>query len=224
MGQMPEAERTQNCKLRSDQRYLFEIVQAIHMGNVTDALAARKPGKVHKARWITMASRILRLYVTKSKPDKELQMFAEYIMKVYAPFWFAVKLEPLATKGSRHVFKMMQWIRQLPEDIQKVVRGSIQINGFFCHPESILLSMITDDDENIRDEALKKILKARSVGGEKRRCFVVPKNEINFECTHYHNMIDWKKVTITEPPILQFHSNDYLRSFISSDQIIDIPG
>lgn len=146
-------------------------------------------------------------------------------MQVYAPFWLAVKLEPLAIKGSRHVFKMIQWIRQLPIDVKSVVQKSIQINGYFCHPENILLSMITDADKTIRNDAFKKILRARSAGGDELRHFEKPSfDAINFECTRYQDMIDWKKVKITEPPVLQFYSNDYLKGFIDSQQIIDIPG
>lgn len=84
--------------------------------------------------------------------------------------------------------------------------------------------MITDDDMSIRNDAFKKILRARSAGGEEMRCFEKPKDAINFECTRYQDMVDWEKVNITEPPILQFYTNEYLKGFIDSKEIIDIPG
>lgn len=52
----------QDWNLTSDQKYLLEIAKAVNAGNLKEQLANKKPGTMHKARWITTMSRILRTY------------------------------------------------------------------------------------------------------------------------------------------------------------------
>ena len=51
----------------NDQSYLYQIVPSIHNGSVTSYLAAKKPGELNHARWITLASRCCRFYVAVEK-------------------------------------------------------------------------------------------------------------------------------------------------------------
>lgn len=157
---MPE--NIDNWEIRADQRYLYEMVKAVASGECSERLASIKPGPVNQARWLTTASRILRLYVTKPSPSNDLKNLALFVMKVYAPFWFLVKSQPLAIYGSRHIFQYIQWTRQLPESVQNILRPSISRNAFYCHPENILLSMITDEDKAMRIAGYEKILHARN--------------------------------------------------------------
>ncbi|GBM34623.1 hypothetical protein AVEN_214759-1 [Araneus ventricosus] len=57
--------------LGDDQRYLKEMCQAVSDGNFTNDLANRKPGPVVHSRWLTTASRILRIYVSTRNPADE---------------------------------------------------------------------------------------------------------------------------------------------------------
>lgn len=52
--------------LSKDQNYLYEICQAVSNGFVSEMLARKHPGKACLSRWVTTASRILRLYVSSS--------------------------------------------------------------------------------------------------------------------------------------------------------------
>lgn len=101
MGEMPE--NIDDWELRADQRYLYDVVKAVANDDCNDDLDQRLPGPLHHALWLTTASRILRLYVTKSgrEVSRDLKALAQYVMKVYAPFWFLVKSQPLAIQGSR---------------------------------------------------------------------------------------------------------------------------
>lgn len=144
-------------------------------------------------------------------------------MKIYAPFWFLVKREPQAVKGSRHLFTYIRWTRQMPQDVQRIIHRSIQINGFYAHPENILLSMITDENKDIRTEGYKRIFDYRNNGDQGTRKFVVPK--ILFDCVSYTNMISWDEVgPLTEPPCIQFYSQEYLLQCYNSANVIEIPG
>lgn len=52
--------------LSTDQRYLWEICNAVSVGKCTLALSRREPGALLHSRWLTTANRILRLYVSSS--------------------------------------------------------------------------------------------------------------------------------------------------------------
>lgn len=138
--------------IRNDQRYLYRMIIAIHTGVCSDTLASEKPGPVSTARWLTTAARILRLFVTTDKPDTALANITEFIMKVYAPFWFLVKSKPNAVDGSRNVFQYIIWMRCLPTHVQTIIQKSIGNNGYYFHHENIILSMITDTDVTIRQK------------------------------------------------------------------------
>jgi len=52
--------------------------------------------------------------------------------------------------------------RYLTDELKEIIDPVIQRNGYFGHPENILLSMITDERKQIRDLRMRRILKARS--------------------------------------------------------------
>lgn len=150
MGEMPE--NINDWEIRDDQKYLYDMVKAVDSGHCNEHLSSIKPGRLNLSRWLTTASRILRLYVTQTEASKELKTLTFFIMKIYAPFWFLIKNNPYAIHGSRYIFKYIEWTRELPNEIQVVIESSIQINAFFAHPENIILSMITDDKREIRNK------------------------------------------------------------------------
>ncbi|KAJ2945333.1 hypothetical protein O0L34_g9424 [Tuta absoluta] len=49
--------------LSTDQKYLYDICEAVSSGVCSVELANRQPGKMAHSRWLTTANRILRLYV-----------------------------------------------------------------------------------------------------------------------------------------------------------------
>jgi hypothetical protein len=112
--------------LSTDQKYLLEIVQAVSLDEIDVSLSFRNPGKLSHARWLTMANRILRLYVGTENPSKNLQLLAEYIIKVYAPIWFHIKLNPLYIDGPRHIFKIIELSRCFPKNIINIIDTVIQ--------------------------------------------------------------------------------------------------
>lgn len=223
MGAMPE--NIDNWVIRGDQLYLYRMVVAVNNGECDKALADKDPGVLSTSRWLTTAASALRYYVTQKHPSPNLKKLVEFIVKVYAPFWFLVKNQPQAIHGSRHVFAYISWIRQLPMDVQSVVRPVIHNNAYFFHPENILLSMITDPDPVIRADGYEKIMDARSDPPATIRQMYIPKKDmINFQSDTYTTMIDWTKIKITEPPCLLFYTQSQLQEYQYSDEIMEIPG
>ena len=96
-------------------------------------------------------------------------------MTVYVPMWFLVKQNSSYDNGPKHVFKSIELTRRLGEEVTKVVYPVIQRNAYFAHPENILVSMINDDNRDIRELAWRRIKIARETEKAKNvRLFKVP--------------------------------------------------
>ncbi|KAL4718111.1 hypothetical protein ACJJTC_005692 [Scirpophaga incertulas] len=154
--------------LSTDQKYLHRIVSAIITGTFPDDLGHKSPGKLSHARWLTRANRLLRLYVATENPTSALVTLTTFIVKVYAPSWFAIKSKPSCKDGSRHLFNIIYSSRYLPDDLKGIVDTVIQRNAYFAHAENVLLAMITDERKHIRELAARRILKARSSAAVER--------------------------------------------------------
>lgn len=204
--------------LSTDQRYLWDICQAVINGNCSSGLFQRQPGKLSHARWITTANRIMRLYISSSEPSNQLQTLAEFVMRVYAPMWFTIKLNPYCTDGPRNLWKTINVSRYLQNELKTVIDPIIQRNGYFGHPEAIILSMITDDRQPIRELGLRRILRARTVRKRGIRQYNIP--PLNFEAVSYIDLIDWQKCELTEPPITSHLTEDDLRNLIFSGESV----
>ncbi|KAK3922336.1 Methylsterol monooxygenase 1-3 [Frankliniella fusca] len=164
-----------------------------------------------QARWVTTASRVLRVYAAYSRPPAVLSHLAQFIVKVYALCWFTIKKKPQATQGPHHLHLMIAASRFLPKKWRDVVHESISINGFFAHPENLLLAMVTDARKDVRELAVERIVEARQRSpGRRIRSFVVPR--INFDAQEYSQLVFWDSVTVTPPPLLSAHSDDDLRA------------
>lgn len=147
-------------------------------------------------------------------------MLAEYVVKVYATSWFLIKSKLSCKYGAKHLFHIIESSRYLPNKIKKIIDPVIQRNSYFAHPENLLLAMLADNRKHIRELALRRILKCRTLHPEQEqndiREFKVP--NINFECQEYFDLIDWQSVVITEPPITKDISEAELQ-----EMILDVP-
>ena len=151
--------------LSTDQLYLYDICQGIIAGKIDPGLAARHPGTIGHAQWLTTASSILRLYVSTEKPSNKLNAIVNIIIKLYARMWFQIKCNPKAVDGPKNLFMMVELIKVLPYSDQLILKKKIQNNAYFAHSENLLLTMLTDNDEVIRHKAvdLIKNIRTRSI-------------------------------------------------------------
>ena len=184
--------------LSTDQKYLYDMHQAIASGTMPADLAIRNPGKVVHSRWLTTANRILRLYTAKENPSVNLQVLTSFIMRVYAPMWFAIKFNPSVTMGPLHLHKTIVLANEFESKYTNIIIPVIKRNAYFAHPENILLAMINDDREYVRELGWRRIKKARHHKNENIRIFNIP--EINMEANDYIEMIDWQNIELHEPP------------------------
>lgn len=140
---------------------MAEIFKAVPSGECTESLADKNPGEMAHSRWLTTASRILRLYVSSEVLSQNLRIIVLYVMKVYVTTWFDIKRKSSIIYGAQHLHKMIKRSRIFEPNILKKIDPVVERNSFFAHPENILLSMIHDDMKNIRELGWKKILKSR---------------------------------------------------------------
>ena len=202
-GDLPEM--TDFESLSKDQRYLYEMCLAVKCGSISESLSSREPGKMVHSRWLTTANRLLHLYVSTSQPSQSLVTLAEYIIKVYAPLWFEIKLKPQCYYGATHLWKAIHLSRFLPSIERDVVDKCIQQNGYYGHPENVLLNMMIDERKYIRELAARKLKAARetdgchsSSSGDIRK-FTIPK--LNFEASDYYELVNWIDFPRLEPPL-----------------------
>ncbi|KAK2578323.1 hypothetical protein KPH14_012624 [Odynerus spinipes] len=170
------------------------------------------------SRWLTTANRILTLYVATTNPSYNLKTLVEYVMKVYAPVWFSIKMQSSFKDGAKHIFKMISFSRYLPENLKSVIDAVIERNSFFAHPENLLVSMLFDTRSHVRELSLKRILKARVNDVSARvRVFKIPK--LNFSAEDYIDVIVWNECQVTSPPILFKYSNEELIRIVQNNDL-----
>jgi len=210
--------------LSTDQRYLYDMSQAVSSGICDEALLHRSPGKLVMSRWLTLANRILRLYVATKEPSNCLSTITEFVLKVYAPVWFAVKSKPSCKDGAKHLWMLANKSRYLPDYLKSIVDPVIQRNAFFAHPENVLLSMITDERKSIRELGIRRIMKARSSKKPQRGIRIFHPPSLNFHAADYTELIDWQSCEVTEPPLTKDINDDDLEQLIhnADDSAIDL--
>ena len=129
--------------------------------------------------------------------------------------WFAIKQRHSIAHGSKHLFAMIDKTRNLAERSKKIIFPVLQRNGYFSHPENILISLINDDNINMRKLGWRKILKARKtlVRSSTLRAFTIPK--INFDAKTYYELIDWNDF-YSEPPLAMEIPTDELEMYVGT--------
>lgn len=206
-------------ELSTDVKYLYQIAKAISNGIVPVDLANIKPGPIAHSRWLTKASRLLRLYVTTNTPSTNLKTLAVYIITVYVPMYFNVKFYNSVVYGSALLLKFIRWTRYLQPNLRNIVDGVIQNNSYYAHPENILLTMLFDDRKAIRDRAIKKILHYREKLYDPTKLRVYKKYILNFDATDYVNMVDMNNDDILfEPAFTRQIPYDHLVEYLDFDE------
>lgn len=206
-------------ELSTDVKYLYQIAKAISNGIVPLDLANIKPGPIAHSRWLTKASRLLRLYVTTNTPSTNLKTLAVYIITVYVPMYFNVKFYNSVVYGSALLLKFIRWTRYLQPNLRNIVDGVIQNNSYYAHPENILLTMLFDDRKAIRDRAIKKILHYREKLYDPTKLRVYKKYILNFDATDYVNMVDMNNDDILfEPAFTRQIPYDHLVEYLDFDE------
>lgn len=188
--------------ISSDQSYLYDICTAISNGVCESDLEKRFPGKLSHSRFVTAANRLCRLYVSTRHPSNLLVVLVKYILRVYAPTHFNIKYRPSCVFGPIHLLNVIKNSRFLEGKYLNTVQRTIARNAFFSHPESIALTMLCDNDKNVRYRAWRRLIEIRKyLSNDRVRTFNLPR--LNFNANDYTEMIDFEREAQTTPPILR---------------------
>ncbi|ESO05304.1 hypothetical protein HELRODRAFT_171671 [Helobdella robusta] len=111
--------------LSTDQYYGYMIVNAIRSGVVPDRLANLQIGPVCHSRWLTTALRCCRLWVSnhglKDMPLRNLKLIVEFIVGVYMPNWFNIKVKHSWIDGPRPVLFQLELFRIQDKEVMQIV-------------------------------------------------------------------------------------------------------
>ena len=141
-------------------------------------------------------------------------------MSVYVPVWFQIKSNSNLKNGAWHFFTLLNCSQSMTQRVRDVVNRVLLRNGFFAHPENILISMLMDEQEHVRELAWRRILKCGSNSSTERHKFVVPK--VLFDAEHCYAMIDWQATKIIEPPVARCLSNVTIESYVKSRMLTSL--
>ena len=160
-----------------------------------------------------------RIYVSTEKPSKNFKLVIQYIMQVYVPLWFAIKFQSSIARAAFHVFEAVRRCRTLPQEVQDIVLPVVERNAYGAHVESILCSMIADEQKPAYQElAWRRILRCREerVPSQRVRTFRTP--SLNFNATSYIQLIDWSSIHISEPVFTKCIETATIKEIIQNRQ------
>ena len=67
------------------------------------------------------------------------------------------------TDGPKNLYDLCRQIQVFPDSLVKdIATRVVERNAFFAHPENIMLAMLGDENEEIRNAAVKKIVSLRN--------------------------------------------------------------
>ena len=103
----------------------IKMVCTIRDGVLPARLALLEIGPINHSRWLTTANRLLRLWVAKhglkGKLLKNLQFIVEFIIGVYYPCWFNVKVKHSWTEGPRHILFQLDCLKSQRKEVLDLV-------------------------------------------------------------------------------------------------------
>ena len=74
-------------------------------------------------------------------PSEKLQALVMFIIRVYAPMWFAIKSHLSCKDGARHFHQQVTRSRYLSQEQKNIIDPVLHRNSYLAHPENIILAM-----------------------------------------------------------------------------------
>ena len=193
--------------LSTDQAYAYKITNAIRSGVLSNVLALLEIGPICESRWLTKANRLCRMWVSKhglsKKNIQKLKLIIEFVIGVYMPNWFNIKVKHSWVEGPRHVLYQLELLRFQKKKVLDIVKPTVQRGAWYAHSESVLQAMLCSEVDEERRFAIDMILKIRGegeddnqVGDTSVRYRITPK--VTWKAAKLTDLIDWNE-NVTEP-------------------------
>jgi len=214
--------------LSTDQYYGYMIVSAIRSSVVPTRLGNLEIGPVCHSRWLTTALRCCRIWVSnhglKDKQLENLEMIVQFIVGVYMPNWFNIKVKHSWIEGPRHVLFQLELLRSQCKKVLEIVMLVVRGSAWYAHSEAVIQTLICSDKEEERKAGIEKILEIRGIGDDNVqmgnasvRPRTIPK--INADAKSLIDLIDWCS-GITEPPLSCSLTTAQIKQFVDTPMIV----
>ena len=125
-------------------------------------------------RWLTLAARLIRLYIATASPTDQLMQVVEYLMGHYIPMWFHIRLNSICSSGAKNLMRSVELLQRLPHLLQKDIRPVMQRNAYWAHTEAVLLVMVAVEELEVRAHIVQVIQQCRQQPHQAVRPFVLP--------------------------------------------------
>ena len=217
-GKVPTVPEEVVTKLSRDQKLAYRYSHAVQSGIMPDDLVNQTIGPLVKSRWITCGVRVLCVYTRTKKPSKGLVRLVKVVLNLYFPGWFRYRHHSHIQDGSRNFYYLVTLTCDLSEaDDRMTAQEVLSRNSFWAHPENVTISMMGDEDREVRRQAVNWVKRARAEFDPTNhpRQFFTPK--VDFSATSYTKMVDWDSLPCTEPPL----TSDMTEAEL--DQVVEKP-
>ena len=211
--------------LSDGQKYLYQITRGIQSGHFPTSLRERHIGPHHHARWLNLASRLCRIWCSEHGLENDvlgnLKSIAQFVVGVYVPMWFQIKVNKHWIEGPNHILKQLSLVRDLDQNIQNLVMPHVKSTAWNAHSEHVLQTMLASADREDRKFAVGQILKIRGdseFGDRRPRARKMPK--INTQATKLKDLIDWTGEGVHEPVLTCDIPSEQLSNFIEEKMTV----
>jgi hypothetical protein len=127
-------------------------------GHCPPDFASRIFGPLNHSQWVTLALRIIFIYMTYEHPPYSLARFAYFVIHCYANMWFCIKTRPKDTEAARLTWESMIFLMKLPEEERAIGLPVFERGLYWAHPANLLLCMLGDENPAVWKEAVDKVM------------------------------------------------------------------
>jgi len=196
--------------LSCDQQLLYHYCEGISLGYIDESTMHRKVGPLNQARWLTLAIRVLAAYTREVKPPTPLSRMVKFIVKVYAPAWFEIKLSSKLKDMPKTILKYIHRLNSLKDrEIIAIVRDSMQGNCFSLLPENFVYCLLLDDNHRNRTLGWKCALDSFEFPSSDRK--KIP--PINWKAKDCPELLACCNIRVLPPALHAFSREDLQSSY-----------
>ena len=86
-----------------------------------------------------------------------MHTIAKYIVSVYIPIFFKIRSASSWLDAPNIYLDLLKRLRKQSPEVQAILAKSIQLGAYCLHEETLLLTMLSDKDEEVRRFAVQTI-------------------------------------------------------------------
>ena len=160
------------------------------------------------------------------KNHKNLRLIIEFIVGVYFPCWFQIKVKHSWIDGPRHILFQLKQLKCQKTEVFAIVIKTVKRSAWFAFSECIIQTLLCSNNEEERKFGVQKILEIRgegddntqfgddSVRSRKTPCIITDK--LTDKLT---NLIDWKD-SLYEPLLTTSLTTHEIRNYFYQPMVV----